>query len=102
MQDTSTRFSGERTLSRGVEAAREGGYSTERELQILRFELVRQKLSVKQMNFFEQGEDNLNPEETISGDGIHYCSEKNRKMAWMRQTRIKLFTQTELDNCRKS
>ena len=55
------------------------------------------------MNFFEQGEENvMNLEGTISGDGVYYWwSEEDRKMSWMREKRIKLFMQMELDNnCR--
>ena len=61
---------------------------------------MREKPSVKQRNFFEQGENAMNPEETISGDDILYCSEEDRKMAWMREKRIDLFMLMELDNCR--
>ena len=49
-----------------------------------------------QMNFFEQDEENvMHPEGTISGDDVHYWSEENRKMAWMREKRIKLFMQMD-------
>ena len=48
------------------------------------------------MNFFEQDEENvMHPEGTISGDDVHYWSEENRKMAWMREKRIKLFMQMD-------
>ena len=50
------------------------------------------KLSVK-MNFFEQGGNTLSPEESISGDDVHYWSGEDTKMAWMREKRIKLFMQ---------
>ena len=52
------------------------------------------------MNFFERGENAMNPEETISGDDVHYHSEENIKMTWMCEKRIKLFMQMELENCR--
>ena len=42
---------------------------------------MREKLSGKQMNLFEQGENAMNPKNTISGDDVHYCSEEDRKMA---------------------
>ena len=61
---------------------------------------MKEKLSVKQMNLFEQGENVMNPENTITGDDVHYCSEEDRKMAWMREKRIKVFMHMELDNCR--
>ena len=52
------------------------------------------------MNFFEQGENAMNPKETISVDDVHYCSKKDIKMAWIREKRIKFLTQMELENCR--
>ena len=55
------------------------------------------------MNFFEQGEENaINPEGTISRDDVYwyFYSEQHKEMAWMRQKRIKLFMQMELDNCK--
>ena len=61
---------------------------------------MKEKLSVKQMKFFKQGENVMNPENTISGDDVHYCSEEDRKMAGMREKRVKLFMQMELDKCR--
>ena len=70
MQDTGTRASGKKTLTTGVEAAREGA-PYERNFLLLRFNLVR-KLSVK-MNFFpEQGENTICPEDIIFGDDVHY------------------------------
>ena len=44
------------------------------------------------MNFIEKGGKRLNRKETISGDDVHYCSEEERKMAWMRETRIRIYT----------
>ena len=58
------------------------------------------KVSVKQMNFFEQGENAMNPEGTISGNNIHCGSKERRKMTWMRELRIRLFMLIELENCR--
>ena len=58
-----------------------------------------EKISIK-MNFSEQGESAVNPEETISGNDIHYCSEREKKMTWMHETRIRLFMQMELEACR--
>ena len=52
------------------------------------------------MKFFEQGENAKDPEETVSGDDLFSCSEEAGKMAWMREKRIKVFMQMELDNCR--
>ena len=52
------------------------------------------------MNFFEQGGNAMSTDETISGDDVHYWSEEGRKMAWMREKRIKFLMQMELDNCR--
>ena len=43
------------------------------------------------MNLFEQGEITMDPEEAISGDDVYYCSEEARKMAWIREKRIKIF-----------
>ena len=48
------------------------------------------------MNFFGQSENATDPEETISKDGVYYYSEEDRKMARMREKRIKLFMQMEL------
>ena len=52
------------------------------------------------MNFFEQGENAMNPKGTISGTDVHYCSEEDKKMTFMREKRIKLFMLMELENCR--
>ena len=41
----------------------------------------------------------MNPEETVSGDDVHNCSEGEQKMAWMRETRIRIFMQMELKAC---
>ena len=42
----------------------------------------------------------MNPEEeSISGDDVHYWSEEDRKMVWMRETRIRTFMQMELEAC---
>ena len=51
---------------------------------------MREKISVKQMNFFKQGESAMNPEDTISGDNVHHNSEEDMKTAWMREKRISL------------
>ena len=53
-----------------------------------------------QMNFFEQGESAMDPEVTICGENVHYCSEEDRKVAWMSEKRNIFFIQTEPDNCR--
>ena len=38
---------------------------------------------------------------TISEEGSNFrCSEEERKMMWMRETRINIFTQMELEACR--
>ena len=42
----------------------------------------------------------MNLEGTISRDNVYYWSEEDGKMAWMREKRIKLFMQIQLDNCR--
>ena len=60
---------------------------------------MREKLSVKQMNFFEQGENAVNPEETVFGDNVHYCLAEDRKMVWMREKIIMLFMRAELESC---
>ena len=96
MRDTSTRANSKRTLSAGVEAAREGT-SDEWEVWILRFNLVR-KLSARFNFFIEQGENSMNRKGTISGSDV--CSEEERKIVFMREKRIKVFMQMELDNCR--
>ena len=52
------------------------------------------------MNFFEQSVYAMNPEdESISRDDVQYWSEEVRKMAWMRETRIRTFMQMELETC---
>ena len=52
------------------------------------------------MNFFEQSEYAMNPvEEFISGNNVLYFSEEERKMAWMRETRIRSFMQMEHEAC---
>ena len=48
------------------------------------------------MNFFEY---TMYSEKSISGNDVHYCSQKKRKMAWMRETRIRTFMQLELKAC---
>ena len=77
MRDTGTRVSGKRTLRRGVKATREG---TSQNVSFdAPFQTGERKLSVKQLNFFEQGEENaMNPEGTDSGDDVHYWSEDTR------------------------
>ena len=65
-----------------MEVAREGA-PQKRELLRLRFNMVRE-LSVK-MNFAK---------------GIYVCSEEERKMVWMREVRIRLFLQMQLEACR--
>ena len=57
------------------------------------------KLSIK-MSFFKQGEDGMNPEGKISGNYAYYCSEEVIKKTWMREKKIKLFMQLELEACR--
>ena len=48
------------------------------------------------MNFFvEQGENAIGREETTSGKDTHCCSEEERKMVWMRETRIRFFMQMD-------
>ena len=99
MRDTVTRASGKRTLNKGVEAAREGtpqNLSFEYSVSNWREKMIGQT----QINFFEQGENAMNPEGTISGDGVYYCLEEDRKMTWIREKRIELFMQMELDNYR--
>ena len=58
------------------------------------------KLSVKINFFFDQGENAMNPEGTISGNDVYCCSEEARKMAWMREMRIRLVVQMELEEYR--
>ena len=56
----------------------QGGHLTEREFNAP-FQTGERKLSVKQLNYFEQGEENaMNPEGTNSGDDVHYWSEDTR------------------------
>ena len=56
------------------------------------------------MAFTEHGITTMNPEEgTCSGGksvGVPICSEEQRKLTWMRDTRIRLFMQMELMACR--
>ena len=53
------------------------------------------------MNFVvEQGKNAMNLEGTISKNDVHYCSEDEMKMMGMRETRIGLFIQMELEACR--
>ena len=51
------------------------------------------------MNFFDRGESAMNPEESTSGDDVHYWSEEDRKMAWMREIRIRIYMPMELKAC---
>ena len=80
VQNTGTRASGKRTLSTGVEAAREGtpqNVSFEYSVSNRREKTIGQT----QTNFFGQGENAMNSEGGISGDNVYYCSEEDRKMA---------------------
>ena len=52
------------------------------------------------MNSLEQGKNAMSPEETTSGNDVHYRSEEDRKMAWTRGNGVKHFMQMELDSCR--
>ena len=98
VRDTGTRASAKRTLGKGVEAAREDTP------QIVSFDTPFQtgerELSVKIYFFIEQGGNAMKPEETISGDDVHNCSEEEQKRARMRETRILTFMQIELEACR--
>ena len=59
------------------------------------------KLSVRMNFFLEQGENAINPEYTIIvGNYVQCCSEEALKMTWMRETRIRLSMQMELEKCR--
>ena len=51
------------------------------------------------MNFFEQSEYTMYSEEFISGDDVHYCSEEEGKMTWMRETRIRIYMPIEFKAC---
>ena len=46
----------------------------------------------------------MNPEEGTSSGGngfdVHICSEEERRMPWMRDTKIRLFMQMEVVACR--
>ena len=57
------------------------------------------ELSVK-INLAEQAENAMNPEGTIFGNDVPNCSEEERKVTWMRETRVKLFVQMGLEACR--
>ena len=57
-------------------------------------------LSVKIHFFIEQSENTTDREETISGNDTHCCSEEERKIMWIRETRIILFMQMELEACK--
>ena len=93
MQNIGTRASVKRTLSRAVEAAREG---TPHNMSFdTPFQTVERMMSVK-INFIEKGGNALNRKETISGDDAHYWSEEDTKMVWIRETRIRVFIQMEL------
>ena len=48
--------------------------------------------------FIEQDENAMNPKGTISDTDVY--SEEERKTAWMRETRIGIFMQMELEACR--
>ena len=54
------------------------------------------------INFVEQGVTAMDPEETNSGNkGIDasICSEKERKLSWIQNMRIKPLMQIELEAC---
>ena len=80
MRDTGTRTNAKRTLSRGVEAAREG--ASQNVSFDTPFQTGERELSFKMNLFIEKGGNAVNPEETISGDDVHYCSEEEQK--WYR------------------
>ena len=54
--------------------------------------------------FTENGVTMMIPEKVIKfggmGFGVSICSEKERKLAWMRDTMFRLFMQMELLTCR--
>ena len=48
------------------------------------------------MNFFVKqsvNENTMNPEGTISGNDVHYCSEEEKEVSWIRETRIRISMQ---------
>ena len=50
------------------------------------------------MNLFvEQGGNAMNPKGTIPGTDV--CSDEERKIAWMQETRIRIFMHMELKAC---
>ena len=57
-------------------------------------------LSVKKNFFVVQSENAMKPEGTISGNDVYYCSEEERKVSWMSETRITISVQAELKACR--
>ena len=82
-----------RTLSRGVEAAREGTS------QNVRFDtpfLTGDSVQSVKMNFFIEKTGN-----DISDNDAQFYSEEEAKMAWMHEARIKKFKQLELEACLK-
>ena len=97
MQNTGTRASVKRTPNRAVEEAKE---DTPQNVSFdTPFEIGERVLSVK-MNFFIEKDGNaLNRKETVFGDGAHYWSDEDTKMAWMRKTRIRTYMQMELEAC---
>ena len=51
---------------------------------------MREELSLIKIDFAEQD---------VKAKGFDVCSEEERKMVWMRETRIKIFMQMELEAC---
>ena len=65
------------------------------------FQIGERKTSVRQVDFFKQGENTMDSEGTITeDDDDYYCPEEDRKIAWMREKRIKIIMKMELDNSR--
>ena len=87
-------------LSRGVEAAREGTPQDREFLEYLLFNLVRKHIGQNQLfhrigrNRYDTGRGNFSKLCYLN------CSEEEKKMIRLRETRIRFFIQMELEACR--
>ena len=80
-----------RTLSKGLEAVRQGTP------QKVRFDapfITGERVQLLKMNFFTEKTEN-----NISEENAQFYSEEFYKTVWMREARIRTFMQVELEAC---